>query len=131
MHGVIRLMLSTEVRLLADYWKDRKPDMLISLIPNFNRALFQAARRVMPAVPMVTILTDFADYPRISGSSAAAVSDLRYRTRLPAGAGTGAFARAGFPNVGDDFEPAILRTEPVDRKVGRAALGLDPDKPVG
>src|SRR5277367_1286416 len=36
MHGVIRVLHSTQVKMLADYWKDRKPDLLISLIPNFN-----------------------------------------------------------------------------------------------
>ena len=37
--------------------------MVVSVIPNFNRALFQAMQRVMPGVPLVTILTDMADYP--------------------------------------------------------------------
>ena len=37
--------------------------MIVSVIPNFNRALFQAAQVALPGVPMVTILTDLADYP--------------------------------------------------------------------
>ncbi len=63
MHGVIRVLHGKQVKLLTEYWKDRRPDMIVSVIPNFNRALFEAAQIVMPDVPMVTILTDFADFP--------------------------------------------------------------------
>jgi 1,2-diacylglycerol 3-beta-galactosyltransferase len=63
MHGIIRALHHSQVKLLIEYWKDRRPDMIVSVIPNFNRALFDAARQVIPGVPMITILTDFADYP--------------------------------------------------------------------
>ena len=52
-----------QVKLLERHWRLGKPDMVISLIPNFNRAMQVAARQVMPQVPFVTILTDMADYP--------------------------------------------------------------------
>src|SRR5580692_12723289 len=61
MHGVIRLYHGAQVKLLVKHWRDRRPDMVVSLIPNFNRALYRAIERVMPSVPMVTILTDMAD----------------------------------------------------------------------
>src|SRR5277367_3313913 len=51
MHGVIRLYHGTQVKLLVRHWSERRPDMVISVIPNFNRALYQAMRRVMPSVP--------------------------------------------------------------------------------
>ena len=63
MHGVIRFYHSTQVRLLTEYWKGRKPSLVVSVIPNFNRALFAGMARAMPGVPLVTILTDMADYP--------------------------------------------------------------------
>ena len=37
--------------------------MVISLIPNFNRASTRERRNALPGAPMVTIITDFADYP--------------------------------------------------------------------
>ena len=37
--------------------------MVVSLVPNFNRALGESLRRALPGVPLVTILTDIADYP--------------------------------------------------------------------
>src|SRR3954451_19182067 len=39
MHGLIRLCHPAQVRMLADFWRSQPPDLLISLVPNFNRAL--------------------------------------------------------------------------------------------
>ena len=51
------------VRLLDSYWREMKPDMVVSLIPHFNRALCESLRKARPGKPFVTILTDIADYP--------------------------------------------------------------------
>jgi 1,2-diacylglycerol 3-beta-galactosyltransferase len=51
--------------LLAEHWGrvDTKPDLVVSFVPHFNRALLQGLRRSLPQVPFATILTDLADYP--------------------------------------------------------------------
>lgn len=51
------------IKLLSEHWDKSQPDMVVSLIPNFNRSLFESLRQVCPAVPYVTILTDIADNP--------------------------------------------------------------------
>ena len=63
MHLVIRMFHRRQVQLLEKLWRENRPDMVVSLIPNFNRALAESLRRVLPGVPFVTILTDIADYP--------------------------------------------------------------------
>jgi len=63
MHGVIKVLHPQQVRMLERYWRGKQLDMVVSVIPNFNRALFQALGRALPGVPLVTILTDMADYP--------------------------------------------------------------------
>jgi hypothetical protein len=63
MHGIIRLYHGPQVRLLREYWGRETPDMVVSLVPNFNRAMWQALQAVNPSVPYVTVITDFADYP--------------------------------------------------------------------
>ncbi len=63
MHGVIRIYHSAQVKLLTEYWKKQRPDMVVSLVPNFNRAIFQSLEKAVPGIPFVTILTDLADYP--------------------------------------------------------------------
>ena len=59
MHLVIKAFHRKQVRVLERFWAKDRPDMIVSLVPNLNRAMFAAA----PKVPMVTILTDIADYP--------------------------------------------------------------------
>ena len=68
MHGLIRLYHGQQVKLLTKFWNERAPDLVVSLIPNFNRALFQSLRNAdqmasRTPTPMMTILTDLADYP--------------------------------------------------------------------
>lgn len=63
MHAIIRAYHPTQVKLLTKYWKGREASLIVSVIPNFNRALFDSLAQAMPGVPLVTILTDMADYP--------------------------------------------------------------------
>jgi hypothetical protein len=63
MQAAIRLFHQRQVRLLEELWRRNRPDMVISLVPNFNRAQAESLQHVLPGVPFVTILTDLADYP--------------------------------------------------------------------
>jgi len=63
MHAGIRSRHRSEVRLLQEFWRKSHPDMVVSLVSHFNRALCDAIRAVNPAAPFVTVLTDLADYP--------------------------------------------------------------------
>jgi UDP-N-acetylglucosamine:LPS N-acetylglucosamine transferase len=51
------------VRLLEAHWRESEPDMVISFVPHFNRALGESFGHVFPGRPFVTVLTDIADYP--------------------------------------------------------------------
>jgi hypothetical protein len=51
------------VKLLERHWKQTQPEMVVSFVPHFNRALGESFRRAFPERPFVTILTDIADYP--------------------------------------------------------------------
>jgi len=130
MHGVIRVLHSKQVRLLTDYWKNRPLDMVVSFIPNFNRALFDAVKATMPGVPMVTILTDMADYPPhfwierqpqylICGTERA------YQQAMQLGHAP----EMVFRTSGMILNPRFYEPVNVDRGPDRVALGLDPDLP--
>jgi hypothetical protein len=51
------------VCLLERHWKETQPDMVVSFVPHFNRALYESFDRAYPGRPFVTVLTDLADYP--------------------------------------------------------------------
>ncbi|MBC7928106.1 MAG: galactosyldiacylglycerol synthase [Bryobacteraceae bacterium] len=63
MHGIIRMYHPAQVKMLSEFWRSRAPDLVVSVVPNFNRALLQGLRRSPSRAPYVTILTDFADFP--------------------------------------------------------------------
>lgn len=63
LHGAIRGAHTKLTRQLAGVWQQRQPDLVLSLIPNFNRVLGESLREVLPGTPMVTLLTDLADFP--------------------------------------------------------------------
>jgi hypothetical protein len=132
MHAVIRLYHRPSVRLLEKYWAAARPDLVVSLVPNFNRALFESARRALPSVPYVTILTDLADYPPhfwmekqeqfvICGSDKA-VAQAR---------ALGYTEDRIFRASGMILRPGFYQPVTVDREAERRRLNLDPDRPTG
>ncbi len=63
LQGTVRLYHRPTVKMLAKYWKEHPTDLVISVIPHFNRALRESMAQSIPSAPFVTILTDLADYP--------------------------------------------------------------------
>jgi UDP-N-acetylglucosamine:LPS N-acetylglucosamine transferase len=63
LQSVIRIYHRPTVRLLAAHWRETQPDMVVSFVPHFNRALQESFERAFPGRPFVTVLTDLADYP--------------------------------------------------------------------
>lgn len=59
----IRLAHPLLVQRLARHWAATQPDLVVSLIPNFNRALHDSLALARPGVPFVTVMTDMADHP--------------------------------------------------------------------
>src|SRR5258708_8160691 len=51
------------VKLLANHWRKNPADLLISVIPHFNREIAESWTSVYPGRPFVTIITDLADFP--------------------------------------------------------------------
>lgn len=49
--------------VLAAHLSERRPRLVISLVPNFNGVIRDAVRRCLPGTPFYVLLTDFADFP--------------------------------------------------------------------
>ena len=62
-HFIIRLLHPAQVFLFRRCWKKLHPDLVVSVIPHLNRALYESLRKEIPCLPFVTTLTDLADYP--------------------------------------------------------------------
>ena len=63
LQATIRLLHPPMVQRLQAHWARTAPDLVVSLVPNFNRAMFESLAAALPGVPYVTVLTDLADHP--------------------------------------------------------------------
>jgi UDP-N-acetylglucosamine:LPS N-acetylglucosamine transferase len=107
--------------------------MVVSLVPNFNRAMFQALTAVRPTAPYVTILTDFADFPPhfwiephqpqhwICGTPRAVAQAYA----------AGCDVARVHPTSGMIINPDFYGDLALDRRAEMLKLRLDPDRPTG
>lgn len=135
MHLVIRLFHSQQVRMLVPFWGQSRPDMVVSLIPNFNRAIGESLRRALPGVPFVTIITDIADYPphfwlERQEQHVICGSDKAVAQALETGLAPAMVHRVSGMILNPRFYE-IAPLSPEARDEARAAMGFDPQKPVG
>ena len=63
LQGFIRFAHARLVRQLQQHWLQTEPDLVVSLVPNFNRPVYDSLVSALPGVPYVTVLTDLADLP--------------------------------------------------------------------
>ncbi|MDX1923536.1 MAG: galactosyldiacylglycerol synthase [Alphaproteobacteria bacterium] len=59
----IRMNAAPMKKVLRAHFVQSKPDLIVSVVPNFNKVMFDALRDVHKDVPYVTIMTDIADSP--------------------------------------------------------------------
>jgi 1,2-diacylglycerol 3-beta-galactosyltransferase len=131
LQATIRLFHRPLVRLLERFWREKPADLLVSVIPHFNRQLCESWTKVYPGRSFITLITDLADFPPrfwiepiheqyvIAGTEKAAEQARAlghddahiFRT-------SGMILRPDF-YVADNFEPMELRKE----------MGLLPDLP--
>src|SRR5216683_2632753 len=129
---VVRTYHGPSVRLLEQYWKQHPADLLVSLVPHFNRALQESFAKAFPGRPFVTVLTDLADYPKhfwveresqyvVCGTDKA-VEQARALGHLD---GT------VFRTSGMILHPRFYEPNSLDRAAERKKLDLDPALPTG
>src|SRR6266446_2128833 len=63
LQATIRVFHRPLVNLLERFWREKPADLLISVIPHFNRQICESWAKVYPGRPFVTIITDLADFP--------------------------------------------------------------------
>ena len=133
LQALIRLGHKSLTTHLQQYWQKSRPDMVVSLVPNFNRAMYQALSGARPGVPYVTILTDFADSPPHFWIEQHQAQHLICGTAKAVGQARA----AGYdePHIhatsGMIIRPDFYRDLAIDRRAERVKLQLDPDRPTG
>jgi len=134
LQATIRLFHGPMVRLLANHFRKQPADLMVSVIPHFNREIAEAWTSCYPGRPFVTIITDLADFPPrfwiepvneqyvICGTERA-VEQARAMGKGASHifATSGMILRPDFYQSDDATDPVVLRRE----------LNLRPDLPTG
>lgn len=126
----IRLYSDHIEAVLEAYWRGKDPDLVVSLIPNFNGVMYRALRRIHSATPYVTVMTDLADCPphfwqEKQDQFMVCGTDMAVRQAEAMGYAPDRIFRAS----GMILRPGFYDPPTGDRRVERQKLGLDPDLP--
>ncbi len=133
LQAVIRLARPALARRLRAHWERTRPDLLVSLVPNFNRALGESIAQACPGVPFVTVMTDLADHPPafwiepdldqhlVCGSARAVEQALQ----------AGCAPERIHPVRGMILRREFHQPAPAPSPGELATLGLDPARPTG
>ena len=129
----IRLLHTRLVDALHAHWRRTQPDAVVSLVPNFNRCLYESVRAARPSAPYATVLTDLADTPPhfwiepeqdqwFACGTARALEQALAAGHAP---------QRVLATSGMILHPRFHDRPAIDRVARRAALGLDATTPVG
>jgi hypothetical protein len=132
LRGLVRLYHGRVVSVLEKYWQENPTDLVLSVIPLFNRALAESICQATPQTAFATLLTDLADCPPhfwiepeseflICGTERAEQQALS----------TGHARHRVFRTSGMILKSKFYEKPSVDVVAERKRLGLDPELPTG
>jgi hypothetical protein len=138
----IRIYHSPIVKALRTYWAEHPADLVLSVIPHFNREIAESLKprsarlrdgeMAGASIPFVTLITDLADYPphfwieRESEYIIAGTERARQQALT-----IGLPADHIFRTSGMILKPKFYEKTTVDRVAERKKLGLEADCPTG
>lgn len=133
LQGMISAGHAALVQRLQQHWSVTRPDLVVSLIPNFNRALHDSLASALPGVPFVTVMTDMADLPPNFWIEPATHQHLVCGTAhaVQQARAAGCDARRVHRTSGMVIRPDFYLPPAHDRAAEQARLGLDPSRPTG
>ncbi len=138
----IRLYHAPIVKGLRAYWAEHPADLVLSVIPHFNREIAESLRpnfaktagtqTLIHRIPFATLITDLADYPprfwieRQSEYIIAGTERARQQAFAMGHADDHVFRTSGMI-----LKPKFYEKTTVVRAAERKRLGLEPDCPTG
>ena len=130
---MIRLGHAPMLRLLREHWRRTAPDLVVSLVPNFNRVLYDSVVSSRPGAACVTVMTDLADYPPNFWIEPGQNQHIVCGTPRAAQQASAMGYPAGRIHLtsGMIIRPEFYRPPLADRDAERRRLGLDPSRPTG
>ncbi|MBD2244212.1 glycosyltransferase [Nostoc sp. FACHB-888] len=126
---LIKLNYDAGVKMFEEHWRKQQPDMVVSVVPLFNKMVWESLQRVKPDTPFVTVMTDFADCSPAfwiepeTGSYVACGTGRAVEQARSLGVKEELIVKTSGLVINPRFYEPIVR----DRGQERQGLGLDPD----
>ncbi|RZS58502.1 galactosyldiacylglycerol synthase [Sphaerotilus mobilis] len=137
LQGLIRASHELICQRLSQHWLRSEPDLVVSLVPNFNRALCLSLQASLPGVPYLTVMTDIADLPphfwiepELAQQQIVCGSERALAQARAAGVADERLSLTTGMILRPDFHQGEVMTRE-RRADGLRQLGLDPSRPVG
>ena len=133
LQGAIRLGHASMLKVLQRHWARTEPDLVVSLVPNFNRVLCESVAGALPGVPFVTVMTDMADHPPHFWIEPGLRQTLVCGTprAIEQARAAGLTEDQLVLGSGMVIKPSFYELPTTNRGERREALGLDPLRPTG
>ena len=132
LRGLVRLYHKQVVAVLEKHWRANPTDLVLSVIPLFNRARAESIDHDAPATAFATLLTDLADCPPhfwIEEESEFLICGTEHAERQALGMGHA--PHRVFRTSGMILKPKFYGKRGVDVPVERTRMGLDPEMATG
>lgn len=133
----IRIYHNPIVNVLKRYWAGHPADLVLSVIPHFNREIAESLTAITPRPPFVTLITDLADYPprfwieRESEYIIAGTEKARQQAMLLGHDSDHVFQTSGMILKPKFYHQQSFAMTEADRVAERKRLGLDPARLTG
>jgi 1,2-diacylglycerol 3-beta-galactosyltransferase len=126
---LLKLNYAAGVSILEQEWRNQQPDLVLSLIPAFNKLIWESIQRAKPDTPVVTILTDFADCPSAGWIEPDTKNYVICGTEkaVEQAQDLGVNQQRIIKTSGLVIHPRFYQPIDSDRRNERQRLGLDPD----
>lgn len=126
---LVRLNHDVGVKIFEEYWRDQQPDMVVSVVPLYNKGLWESLQKGKPGTPVVTIIGDYADFPPAfwiepeTGNYVVCGTEKTVEQARSMGVKEELIVKTS----GTIVNPRFYEPISCDRVLERQRLGLDPD----
>jgi Glycosyltransferase family 28 C-terminal domain/Monogalactosyldiacylglycerol (MGDG) synthase len=126
---LVKLNYQAGLEFFEQYWRENPPDLVVSVMPLYNKGLSESLQRAKPGTPYVTVPVDFADYPPAFWYEPETDNYTVCPTEkaIQQARSLGVKEELIVPSSGLVIHPRFYEPMDYNRTVERQKLGLDPD----
>lgn len=126
---MVKLNYDVGVKFFEQHWREQQPDIVVSVMPLYNKGLAASLQKVKPGTPYITLMVDFADYPPAFWlePDADCLNVCATEKAIAQARSLGIKPEGIFKSSGMVVHPRFYQSIESDRQQARVDLGLDPE----